>query len=303
MPSPSSLLRTLCAIALLGLTAAAPSVQTTLTNGPRPIYAIAHRVLRTEAVTAAISHGANALEVDLHGTDEWWADHDCKKNSAGDTARELFQFIAEERRNGANITFIWLDIKNPDECPQHEPCSIQALRDLVRETLEPVGIRALYGFYQTEESQGYKEILHSLNENEAISLSGSARDVFEMYFTTSRSLPVKQRIMDHGDVNIQKNFGDCHERGGTTCSELRNGRSAQSRGQLGKIFAWTSTEGDTRYVSDLLSVAQVDGIIYGSQKHDYKDEARTRNAFWDILDFVKANPDAVRMATADDAPW
>ncbi|KAF5860132.1 hypothetical protein ETB97_001990 [Aspergillus alliaceus] len=222
----------------------------------------------------------------------------------GATARELFEFIAEQQKSGKQISFVWLDIKSPDKCSEGEACSIEALRDLVRETLEPVGIRVLYGFFETEDSEGYESILKTLNQNEAVCLSGFAKDIFELYDTTAQALPVSQRIMDYGHVNIRKNFGDCHERGGKTCSELRvGGRTYRENGHFGKVMAWTSTEGDAHYVQDLLLVAAVDGIIYGNRMHDYKDEARTRAALQDILDFVNANPDTHRMATADDAPW
>ncbi|KAB8074635.1 hypothetical protein BDV29DRAFT_156403 [Aspergillus leporis] len=133
MPSLSQLARTLRALSLLNLTAAATFVNARFTI-QRPIYAIAHMVLRPEAVTAALSHGANAIEVDLIAWKEWWADHDGGDDSAGSTARELFIFIAEQRKSGKDITYIWLDIKNPDECPKGKACSIQALRDSVNAT-------------------------------------------------------------------------------------------------------------------------------------------------------------------------
>ncbi|KAL4918914.1 hypothetical protein BDW62DRAFT_217368 [Aspergillus aurantiobrunneus] len=276
--------------------------------GPRtplhPLYAIAHRVLRPEAVTAALSHGANALEVDLTASNsDWWADHDGKANSAGTTARELFEFIASERRRGGNIGFVWLDIKNPDHCEEEEDgrCSIEGLRDMVRETLEPAGVRALYGFYQTEDSRGFEVMSESHNANEAIALSGEASEVLGMYSYTD--IPARQRVMDYGYPQMEAGFGTCHELSYCTCSELRHGREAREKGQLGKVFGWTSTEGDLERVGALLGVARVDGIIYGFQGRDYADDLVVRRAFHEISYFVNTHTDSHRLATVDDVPW
>ena len=118
----------------------------------RPIYAIAHRVIRTSAVTAALDHGANAIEIDLAPEKNgWYADHDGKGTTAGGTAREVLEFMAKQRDNGKPLTFVWLDVKDPDTCKKDEPCSIEALRDIVHDTLGKSGVRALWGFYTTSE--------------------------------------------------------------------------------------------------------------------------------------------------------
>lgn len=269
----------------------------------RPIYAIAHRVLKPSDVTAALSHGANALEVDLTAwNDRWWADHEGRIYSAKASARELFEFIARQRETGHDVSFVWLDIKNPDYCVENWPCSIAGLQDLARKTLEPSGVRVLYGFFEAENSRGYGIIRDSLNANEAVCLSGPVDRVLELYNTTGKDVPARQRIMDYGGVQLGKQFGSCH-RDGDTCSELRQGSEDRDQGELGRIFGWTSTEGDTKLVNKLLGEAGVDGIIYGLGSAEYKDNPGPRAAAQDIIDFVSSHPDTHRMAGRNDAPW
>ncbi|KAL4964626.1 uncharacterized protein BDV14DRAFT_209241 [Aspergillus stella-maris] len=277
----------------------------------RPIYAIAHRVLRPQGVTLAVSHGANAIEVDLTAWKDapfdpkWWADHDATGHSAGADARELFEFIAGERKGGAPIAFVWLDIKNPDFCAFAEmPCSIESLRDTVRQTLEPAGIRALYGFYGNQDSRALKIMRNTLNANEAIVLNGMASDVLDSYAANFTRLPVKQKVMDYGWTQLYYNFGDCNETtGNKTCAQLRDGAKARDQGKLGKVFGWTSTWGDGPKVQSLLGTQHVDGIIYGPQESDYeKAEEVARNGGRELVDFVKQTPN-LRMATVYDVPW
>ncbi|KAL4949684.1 hypothetical protein BDW69DRAFT_197887 [Aspergillus filifer] len=254
-----------------------PNASLTPPTDQRPAYAIAHRVLHPKGVTAALSHGANAIEVDLTAWNtpwvpQLWADHDATGESAGSKARELFEFIAEERKDGASITFVWLDIKAPGHCP---------FADIVRETLEPAGVvRALYGFYGNEDSRALRVMRITLNSNEAIVLSGDPSDVLDSYSANFSSLAVKQRVMDYGWPKLYHNFGDCHEvTGNQTCAELRDGAHARDEGKLGKIFGWTSTSGDIQRVRSLLGVQHIDGMIYGSQEMDYeKDDEVARNA-------------------------
>ena len=296
----NTLLRGLSAASLAGLALSSP-VELARAD-QRPIYAIAHRVLRNTAVSAALSHGANASEVDLRAwTKEWWADHDGGADTAGATAREIFTFIADQRKQGSDVSFVWLDIKNPDDCDAGQGCSIEALRDLVRETLEPAGVRALYGFFGTEDSRGFKVMQDSLNGNEAVVLSGEADEVQALYGETK--IGASQRVMDYGDVHLDNGFGDCTEESWNTCTELKQGAESRDQGKLGKVLGWTSTDSDTERVGKLLGTANVDGIIFGYQNADYADDEVPKAAGKDIIDFVKKNSDSMRMAKGTDAPW
>ncbi|KAA8648495.1 hypothetical protein EYZ11_002024 [Aspergillus tanneri] len=292
----------LCAFRALYIISLIGSVASYIKPAQRPIYAIAHRVLRTEGLQAAISHGANALEVDLTAWyNGWWADHDGSIFRYGDPARKLFDEIAQQRQQGHDITFVWLDIKDPDYC-RRGACSIEALRDLVRETLEPAGVRVLYGFFETEQSRGYKIIRDSLNSNEAIALSGRANAVLEWYENTGASIPVNQRIMDYGATQLNYDIGSCYEDRYYTCTELKQGSKARDQGKLGKVFGWTSAAGDLMLLHHLLEVGG-DGMIYGFGANEYKDDRRTKYAFQEITWIVSNHSDTLRMATANDAPW
>lgn len=304
-PSPLRLLYTITLLFLYSILSAPVSALAVETSPKRPIYAIAHRVLQPSSVTAALDHGANALEIDLTAWNfEWWADHDGKLWSSGSMAIELFRDIARKHQasTGGGISFVWLDIKNPDYCASGRACSIEGLQKIVREVLEPVGIRALYGFFGTEESRGFKVVRDSLNHNEAIVLSGSTGEVLEMYEDDAPLLEARKRVMDYGGVRVSEDFGTCDEDDGT-CTELRRGGNARDRGELGRIMGWTTGQGDTEEVDKMLGVAGVDGIIYGFPEAEYADEPGARAAFRDIEGFVDSHSETHCMATRDDHPW
>ncbi|KAF5861617.1 hypothetical protein ETB97_012783 [Aspergillus alliaceus] len=124
----------------------------------RPIYAIAHKVLTPDAVQMALSHGANAVRVDISPC--------------------------------------------PDRCKERQACSIEALWDLAREILEPAGVRVLYGFGQPTMTRGYTVIRDSLNENEAVVISGRTHDVLERYKAAGESIPIDRRVMDYGNLQF-----------------------------------------------------------------------------------------------------
>ncbi|OGM49327.1 phospholipase D precursor [Aspergillus bombycis] len=219
MQFQSALVGVLCALHLLNQTLASAT--------QRPIYAVAHRVLRNEAVTAALSHGANALEVDLTAWYfDWWADHDGK----------LFT-----------------------------------------------------------ESRGFTVIRDCLNANEAVVLSGETNTVLHLYSSTGNGIPVKQMVMDFGDSWLGK--------GVDIYPQLRYGSWKRDQGKLGKVFSWTSAEGDTEMVRYLLGEAGIDGLIYGYQTEEYNDKSGPKSALKDIVDFVETHSDTHRMATEDDTPW
>ncbi|KAE8153972.1 hypothetical protein BDV25DRAFT_148407 [Aspergillus avenaceus] len=291
MPSIPALVRALYAVALLNLSTAAA------VSRPRPIYAVAHRITETEAVPIALSHGANALEIDLTSWSlGWLSDNDDPFMSTGSSARELFETVASQRKSGSTVSFVWLDIKDPDLCPEGRPCSIEALRDLAREILQPAGIRVLYGFVHARDSRGYQVIRDSLNANEAIAVTDKTHDVLEWYKRNGGSVPVKQRVMGYRSPQLDRTDANLH-------SELRYATWARGQGRLGKVFAWMSTHGSAKLVAHVMSEAAVDGFIYGHPAAEYNDGNGVKSTARQIIKYVESHSDTMRMATNHDSPW
>ncbi|KAJ7291616.1 putative phospholipase D precursor, partial [Mycena rebaudengoi] len=268
----------------------------------QPFYMIAHRVLVRQGVHDALNNGANAIEIDMTAKRTgWYADHDNTIGSEGDSALDMFKTIADARKAGRTVTFVWLDIKNPDWCDPKDAkwrhCSIDALRDLAREWLEPEGVRVLYGFYEVR-GNAYFSIRENLSAREAINLNGQEDEV-DRAFENGPADQAK-KVMSYGYYNFGAGFGDCHEKRYKTCTELRMG--VQS-GKFGKVFGWTSSAGQAWYVNKALDDAGIDGLIYGRMVKHYVDNENTRSAAADIVNWVKAHPDRRFMATNANPPW
>ncbi|KLO83240.1 Phospholipase D [Fusarium fujikuroi] len=271
----------------------------------KPFYAIAHRVLMSYGARSAVSHGANALEIDMYAWKKgWWADHDGSPSSSGDTAEKMFQTIAELRGEGMTINFVWLDIKNPDWCDPEDNtwkhCSIDALRDLARKYLEPVGVRILYGFYgATVSGKAYKRILSGLKGSEGLNINGKAADVakaFQDYGSPNKA----RRIMSYGYFNLPFQFGDCHEESFYTCTELRQGTESRNYGQ---VYGWTLATGQIWQADKLIGTAGVDGIIYGFKQTHYYDHEHTRNGIKLIRALLEKHSGERYLARQEDQPW
>jgi len=250
----------------------------------------------------ALNNGANAIEIDMTAKRTgWYADHDNTIGSEGDSALHMFKMIADARKAGRTVTFVWLDLKNPDWCDPKDAkwrhCSIDALRDLAREWLEPAGVRVMYGFYEAK-GNAYFSIRDNLSALEAINLNGQEDEVARAF----ENGPADQakKIMSYGYFNFGFEFGDCHEKRYKTCTELRMG--VQS-GKFGKVFGWTSSAGQAGYVNKALDEAGIDGLIYGRMVKHYVDNENTRSAAADIVNWVKAHPDRRFMATNANPPW
>ncbi|MEV2256012.1 phospholipase [Streptomyces sp. NPDC050147] len=282
----------------------------------RPTWAIAHRVLTTGGVTRALSNGANALEIDATAWRKgWWADHDGTPTSSGDTMSDMFDQVAEEHEGGRHVSFVWLDMKNPDWCdggdPEWRHCSVAALRDMAREKLESKGIRVLYGFYGTEGGSGWKSLLGDLKPKEAVSFSGGYAQVRDGFAEHGPNVPGDQRVMDNGLFNMALKFGGIKK-------ELEAARVARDAGDLAQTVGWTVGKGDGERAATLLDSADgsaaVDSLIYGNRMSCYPDgvngpkgcgtdDSAVRESLSYITDYVKAHPDARRMATPEDIPF
>ncbi|KAJ5597336.1 hypothetical protein N7537_007420 [Penicillium hordei] len=269
-------------------------------NSQRPIWAIAHRVLTVKSVHDAILNGANALEIDMTAWRKgWYADHDGTLTSYGDTAWKMFQAIAEHRRRGATINFVWLDIKNPDWCPNNNKwhyCSTDNLRKMARDVIEPLGVRVLFGFYKP--GPAYNALRVSNHHWEALNLNGKSKKV-EDWFNRHGPMAKNKRVMSYGYFNLPFQFGNCWERDYYTCTELR--QAVKSQG-FGRVFGWTLATGQDKYADKLLSEG-VDGLIYGFKATYYYDHVDTRRAANSIKRWVNNHAGSHRMANQNDDPW
>lgn len=285
-------------------------------SGQVPTWAIAHRVLTTGGVTKALSNGANALEIDATAWRKgWWADHDGTPTSSGDTMSDMFDQVAKEHEGGRNVSFVWLDMKNPDWCDANDPewrhCSVAALRDMARQKLESRGIRVLYGFYGKEGGSGWKNALGDLNPKEAVSFSGDYAQVRDGFAEHGPNVPGNQRVMDNGLFSMALKFGGIQE-------ELTAARKARDTGALAQTVGWTVGKGDRERAATLLDAsdgsAAVNSLIYGNRMSCYPDgvsglkgcgtdDTAVRESISYITDYVKAHPDTRRMATPEDIPF
>lgn len=293
MVSSSSFLRIISTTALLFTTTHSLAIPDDPSPPPaasaRPLYAIAHKVLDQAGVDAAIKHGANALEMDMTAWKEgWWCDHDGTKNSWHASTGDQFNHIASKKTGGANLQWVWLDIKNPDWCdlddPKWEVCSIKGLQKLARDILEPVGVRVLYGFMK--EGKAFSYVQGNLNENEAFNYDGSPDKTPRQVSADYGSVSKDQKVASYGDDDLTKGFGNCTEDSWYTCTELR---IAEASGNWGKVFGWTVAEGQTGLSNDMFSKAHVDGTIYGHASDIYADVEWAQAASKIVLDWIHNN--------------
>ncbi|EEQ84037.2 hypothetical protein RJZ56_005043 [Blastomyces dermatitidis] len=283
----------------------------------RPTYAIAHMVLDRRGLRDAIAHGANSVEVDIAAYKEgWWADHDIRSKSWGDSLEVMFKAIAKENKR---IAFVWLDLKTPNmcsgkscnkdvldpsKCKSSQKCSMQSLQKLAQKYLQPAGVRILYGFYGAgaTDSAGFNYIQGNLKDGEAVCLSGEVDKVLNVYKKKGSGVKPAQRVMDYGYTELHKGFGNCTEDGHKTCTRLRNGAKARQEGLVRRVFGWTSQIGDSKRVASMLDKAHVDGIIYGFGVTRYYHHKESELAARDINRHVKKSLDRY-MATGSDKPW
>ncbi|KAF5617045.1 phospholipase D [Fusarium tjaetaba] len=268
----------------------------------KPFYAIAHRCNDMSAVQRAVNDGANAIEMDIfsEGKDGWWASHDGPSKN-GDRAKDMFDNIAAHRKAGKPITFVWLDLKNPDACDPGKPeewgCSIAALRDLARQILEPQGVRVLYGFYGNENGNAYRLLQSGLTANEAMNVDGRSAPL-QQSFNNKGPSSIQKRVASYGWKDLKEGFGDCTESGDAhlTCTQLRQ---EVASGKFGKVFSWTAVVDQVQLVQKLMGVG-IDGIIYGLDGAPYGGSAT--QALAQIRSALAQNG-GYRYAGVSDNPW
>ncbi|EZF28878.1 hypothetical protein H109_06325 [Trichophyton interdigitale MR816] len=267
-------------------------------NETSPFWLIGHRVLTRGGVRAALSHGANALEIDITGwRSGWYADHDGLPTSAGDKVVDMFNEIADQRRQGAQVSFVWLDLKNPDY--NKKGVHIVSLITLCREILEKAGVRVLYGFYTSQiNGLAFKIVKQVLSENEAIGIDGKFQPVKEDF--EKKGIPARKRVYSSGLFNPDLNFGRCREHGRGICTQLRNGKASHA---FAKAFGWTVSSFTRKsHVYKMLEVG-VDGLIYGFVATHYYDHKNIHRTMATIRGWLEAHKDTHRLATIEDNPW
>ncbi|MFD7236837.1 phospholipase [Streptomyces syringium] len=306
--------------ALCGIVAATAlgTTQAAAADQRQAIYAIAHRVNTLDGVDAAISHGANAIEIDVcawWNPNEWRSWHDC--SSAGDNRRgpsfdSMIDRIVSHAGAGRRLGLVWLDIKDPNYCgeAQNRGCSVAGLRDKAQR-LTAAGIQVLYGFYEYHGGstpdvggRGWKSLEGRLGSLEGITTTGTRDQVRNAFNRSGPGFPVGRRVMDYGDGNLPNGFGNCTEAGRSTCAELKKGAGDRAAGQLAATLSWTATYNDPWYVDKLLVEARVDGIIAGygnfTGEHEYDNGWQCANAINLVRDWVNRHSSTHRMATSGD---
>ncbi|RCI13157.1 hypothetical protein L249_0640 [Ophiocordyceps polyrhachis-furcata BCC 54312] len=281
---------------------AAASPASAVVGAAKPFYAIAHRVLDRAGIDAAISHGANAIEIDAYAWgDGWYADHDGTFLSTGDSMRDMLQHVAIKNQEKRKLAFVWLDIKNPDWCSNDEQshdCSIEALRDLARATLGTAGVQILYGFYTKNRGRAYNVIRDGLRHDEAIALEGDA-DTAQRIFEEEGPGDVRQRVYSRGYFNWTLMWPSDYR------AMLDNLRKARLSGAFGHVFTWTAFEHKTYFlnkpddpIQDVIKTGLVDGVIYGRPASQYKNE---RGSSW-AIDQLKNRTD-IHLAPGQEPPF
>ncbi|GAA2799901.1 PI-PLC domain-containing protein [Crossiella cryophila] len=296
-----------------GLLAASPAAAA----AQRPVYAIAHQVNTLSGVSAALDHGANAIEIDAcawWNPNEWRAWHDCStagNNRYGPSMDSMITRILEEAGRGRKLALVWLDLKDPNYCGEqpNRGCSVAGLRDMAQR-LTRAGIPVLWGFLEYHPSdpdvggRGWQSLQGRLSTLEGITTTGSLDKVRGIYAKHGSGLPNGRRVLDYGDTDIRNGFGNCTEASWNTCAELKKAAGDRDAGRFAATFSWTTTYHDNWYVDRLLGVAGVNGIIagYGAQTgaKDYDNSWQCGNAVRQVRDWVAGHSGSHRMANAGD---
>lgn len=273
----------------------------------RPIWPVAHRVLTTGGVGPAVKHGATAIEIDLQAwstanvwakSNDWWADHDGFAASAGDKASAMFDEIAKYNNQ---VAFVWLDIKNPDDCKEsssYNGCKFSDLVKLARDKLETKNINVLYGFYGAEKSEALPTISSDLQGPEAVALDGSYDEVMKVFGEggAAEKVPPSKRVVSRGLYNLHWTIDKVEE-------DIKKLATARENKEIGQVFGWTisnSLFGDQAGYAKRLVKAGADGLIYGFAATYYYDHDDTKKAFGYVKAAADQDPEKYRLANIGD---
>ncbi|MFF4424650.1 phospholipase [Streptomyces sp. NPDC001549] len=310
-----ALIAALCAVVAGTALGTAPAAAA---DQRHPVYAIAHRVDTLDGVDAALRHGANSIEIDVcawWNPNEWRAYHDCSSagdNRLGPSFDSMIDRILSHAGSGRRLALVWLDIKDPNYCGERENrgCSVAGLRDKAQR-LTAAGIQVLYGFYEYHGGstpdvggRGWKSLEGRLGALEGVTTTGTRDRVRGAFDRSGSGFPAGRRVMDYGDSDITKGFGNCTEPTYYTCAELRKGAADRDAGQLAATLSWTTTYNDPWYVDKLLGDGRVDGIIAGygafTGVREYDDSWQCANSVGLIRDWVNRHGATHRMAAPGD---
>ncbi|PFH61232.1 hypothetical protein XA68_17930 [Ophiocordyceps unilateralis] len=297
------------------------------TDGPKPFWAIAHRVLCAEEVRAAVSDGANAIEVDLAVTNrKWYADHHDFGRSTfkGHEAWKVFQEVSKLfQKDNRNISFVWFDLKTPDKCePMDEQCGIKVLHDLYRQYLRPHTVHVLWGFYEKEiGSPAMNWIRDNMDRGAALNIDGNfqtVKNTFDSFgLNVTKRIPVtpdyfdirglgreQQRVYSNGLFKPGALFGSffksCSTDSDGICGQLI--KAIQSN-YFGKVFSWTVSISNEEEAQKTMDIG-VDGLIYGQSTSSYGEANRNpKKALDHIMNWIKKHPDKMYRARPEDKPW
>lgn len=315
------LLSTAALLSGASLAAAAPRQPR---DSQRPIFTIGHKVMEASEIKHAIRDEASAIEIDLtawregdkgEGDDpadvnRWWIDHDGDGIEYGDPADEMLEAIGNEGEG--KLSFIILDIKTPDYCEvDEEGCGMEALVNMVRDSVLSKGIGAVYGITKPEDADtpAFKYIVENLDDDAAVRITGKTGPVLEAYEAHGGDIPKGKRIIDYGNPNLGKgnpSFGKCErvEDSGDVCPNLVHAVEERDNGNLGAVFMWTvgSSDADGDKVQVALD-ARIDGIVYGYADAAYEDHERMAEARGYAVGWVDNHDDIGTIAPIEARPY
>ncbi|WP_285549371.1 hypothetical protein [Streptomyces lavendulae] len=152
--------------------------------------------------------------------------------------------------------------------------------------------------------RGWKSLEGRLGALEGITTTGTRDQVQGAFDRSGSGFPSGRRVMDYGDSDITKGFGNCTEATYYTCAELRRGAGDRDAGRLAATLSWTTTYNDPWYVDKLLGDGRVDGIIAGygafTGVREYDDGWQCANSVGLIRDWVNRHGGTHRMAVPGD---